>query len=209
MYIAISLLVIPQLTFFPLIYNIYLWFLNWRHFHLPCLCLNQIQNDKAVRIRGGGWREVMSFFSPLLPYLLLPHHFPPFKSVTHYMSGQRGGWNQILFASPSLTWISLGPTVTAQREREGTRERERWGRRVYKRIERRRGEAEREESSETWREREGKLGRAVEVCVVLENTWVLVGEEKKIKTTANMLSATHDALLLQHQVTKLWRRSSL
>ncbi len=65
-----------------------------------------------------------------------PHHFPPFKSVTHYMSGQRGGWNQILFASPSLTWISLGPTVTAQRERE----RERRGRRgVQKNWEEERG----------------------------------------------------------------------
>lgn len=70
-------------------YNIYLWFLNGRHFQLPYLCINQIQNDKAERISGGpAVKWWGAFFS--LPSLLLPHHFPLFKSVTHYMSGQRG-----------------------------------------------------------------------------------------------------------------------
>lgn len=80
--------------------NIYLWLLKWRHFHLLCLCLNQIQNDKA--------------FSS------------PFISVTDYMSGQSGvGVEGSMLELNSLCLFVSDLNLTGAHNNSSERERER------------------------------------------------------------------------------------
>lgn len=162
-----------------------------RHFHPPCLCLNQIQNDKAVRIRGGGCQWNDEFFSPLHCYHPLPPSSlsSPFKSVTHYMSGQcvcvcvsvwvhvcarqeeLGEDARIELSSPLCVWPESHWVSQKQlRERERQNERLGRGRGVYKRVERWREEGSSgglREGEKVERERERELGRDGCLCVLV------------------------------------------
>lgn len=90
---------------FPLMYNIYLWFLSPHDFHrhLPSLFVS----EPDLKWQGGkdkscGLAVKWFFFSLLFQPSSSHHHILPSKSVTHNMSGQRGAG--IKFSSPPRVW---------------------------------------------------------------------------------------------------------
>lgn len=138
------------IALFPLIYNIYIP----QQEPFPSSMFASEPDPKWQGSEDKWWGLAVKWW---VFFFILPHQFPLFKSVTHYMSGQQG--TGIKFSSLPRLWPeSYWDTVTAKIHRE----RQNWERRDVQRIVWRREEAEKEESM---RQREGKLEITLEVCM--------------------------------------------